>query len=193
MRWIGQVVAALVLWAAAMAVAPEARAYPHERTGFLIGFGLGGGSADVNYQGGGDTDRETGFGGNFLVGYAPRPDIAVHLETTGWYKEQDNASVTLRVAAAALTVYPGNVGFFVRGGVGFATSRLAAQVEELDGYTLSLDEYGFGLLGAVGYEVRLSRKFALGPQVDYAHLFLDGDAVNSANFINGSLQFTWYW
>jgi hypothetical protein len=94
-----------------------------------------------------------------------------------------------------MTFYPGNVGFFVRGGVGFGSVSFEAQLDEgpLAGFTLNKDETGLGLLAAAGYEVRLSRKFALGPQVDYAYLFVGGDLVDSANFVNGSLQFNWYW
>jgi hypothetical protein len=186
---------ALVLGAGGIVTLPAvSQARPHERNGFLIGFGIGGGSGDVSFDGGSDTDREGGVGGNFRVGYATRPDLTVHFEASSWLRDEDEVSLSFTLAAAALTFYPGNAGFFVRGGVGFGTSRWDAQVgEPFEGFTLSKNETGLGLLGAAGYEVRLSRKFALGPQVDYAYLFVGGDLVDSANFVNGSLQFNWYW
>ena len=167
--------------------ASTAGTHAHERNGFLIGFGLGGGSAGIDSDGG----REGGAALNFRVGYALRPDLALHLEVSSWYKEQDGTTATFDVFAPALTYYPGNVGFHVRAGVGLGTSHFEAATPF---GTYSQDQSGLGVLVTAGYEIRLSRKFALGPQIDYAYLgAMEEGIIDSANFVNGSLQFNWYW
>ena len=63
-------------------------AWPHERDGVLLGFGLGAGTAGVNILDI-DSDRESGLGGSFRLGYAFTPQVAAGLEGTFWTKEAD--------------------------------------------------------------------------------------------------------
>ena len=189
----------LVFSLAALFEPGSAGAHPQTRNGFLVGFGVGGGSAGVDIPQVSDfgfTDgRNGGVSGNFRIGYAFRPDLAVHLETSSWLKEEDDITLTLSVVSAAVTFYPKSSGFFVRGGVGFGTSwfGFADSLLVLGDVTVTKNETGFGLLGAAGYELRLTPMFAMGPQVEYAYLFVEGDFVDAANVVSGSLQFTWYW
>ncbi len=57
----------------------------------------------------------------------------------------------------------------------------------------SKDKHGIGLAAAVGYEWRLTRKFAMGPQVDFTYLNIGDDIVDTANFFDITLGFNRYW
>lgn len=162
--------------------------HPHDRNGFMIGFGVGGGG-----QGREDVDeREGSVIGNFRIGYAVQPDLVVHFEGTAWTKTFDSfagdRTWTFSTAAAAATWFPGNVGAFVRGGVGVGTASVE---QETGGFRVTYDETGFGVLAGAGYEWRLTPKFALGPHVEFS--WMDLDSIGSADMVGGALDFNWYW
>lgn len=180
----------LLLAACAVVLAAStanAGTHPADRNGFMIGFGLGGGSAQL--QGG---DREGSATGAFRVGYAVRPDLVLSYEGVAWAKRFDetlgDVTWTFSTNAAALTYYPPNVGLFLRGGLGLGTARVEVKT---GGITLSDDENGLGFLLAAGWEFRLTRKFALAPQFGYAYQTLD--TLDSSNFFDFGLGFNWYW
>lgn len=75
--------------------------------------------------------------------------------------------------------------------MGFGTSHF--QQDLSNGFTQSKDETGFALAAAAGYEWRLTKKFALGPQVEFNYLNIGGDLVDTANFFDATLGFNWYW
>ena len=56
---------------------------PHNRTGFMIGFGVGGGSGGLE----GEPDREGGATGKFRIGYSLRPDLVLHYEGSAWQRQ----------------------------------------------------------------------------------------------------------
>jgi len=70
--------------------------------------------------------------------------------------------------------------------VGFGT---VTNSTDLGNATLTSHESGLGLSVGAGYEFRVTRRFALGPQVDFT--WTDQDSFNS-NHINGSLAVCWY-
>ena len=180
----------VVCASAALAFASLARAgtYPNDRNGFMIGFGAGGGSSGIED---GDS-RESGVTGNFRIGYAVQPDLVLAFEGNGWTKSETSPigdlTVTFSTATAALTWYPNAGGGFVRGGLGFGTA--SAEVD-FGGLKVSNDETGFGFLVAAGYEWRLTKKFALGPQAEFSSMSLD--QLGSENMVGGSLDFDWFW
>jgi hypothetical protein len=160
--------------------------WPHERDGVVLGFNVGAGSGGVNLSGI-DSDRESGFGGNFRVGYAFTPQIAAGIEGNGWTKEVDNETWTFNVTTLALTYYPGAGGFFVRGGVGVGSVEYGL---ESGGVSYSASDDGFGFLLAAGYEWRLTRRFALGPEFDYGYGNVNDDL--SMNYWNVTAGLNWY-
>lgn len=182
------------------AVRADAR-YPHERNGFLIGFNLGIGSAEVEWKGEGvnlsSDEREGGGAGNFRVGYAVRPDLALALEVTAWSRTYDiepgdDATVNFSVVGPALTWYPQGGGFFLRGTIG--VGRVSVEVDT-GPVTVSADDGGLGVALALGYEWRLTQKFALGIEVDGGSIDageVDGGDL-TANFANLTAAFNWYW
>lgn len=164
---------------------------PHHHGGFFIGFNLGAGTADVTVPSEGDADREWGAAADFRLGGAVTENLLLGLESSGWAKEEDGSTLSLSTLAFGVTYYPGETGFFLRGGIGFASSSY--EFELSNGFTQSKTETGFGLQGAMGYEWRLTQKFAMGPQVEYVYLNIGGDLVDTANFFDATLGFNWYW
>jgi hypothetical protein len=181
---------AIALMAALALLAPPAWAgtHPPDRNGFMIGFGLGGGSANLKN---GDK-REGSVTANLRIGYAVRPDLVLHYEGAAWSKTFNEAvgdvTWTFSTNTAALTYYAPGTGLFVRGGFGLGTARVEIKTQ---GVKVSHDESGFGFLVAAGWEWRLATKFALAPQVQYAYQSLD--TLKSSNVVDGSLGFNWYW
>ena len=170
----------------APAFAAQAGQWPHERDGVVLGFNLGAGTAAVNAAGY-DSEREGGLAGNGRIGYAFSPELAVGLEGNFWTKKVDSETWTFNVGAATLTYYPGAQGFFVRGGLGGGSMEFET---EQNGVTFSASDDGFGFLLGAGYEWRLARKFALGPEIDYSYAKVSDDL--SLNYVNFTLGLNWY-
>jgi len=182
---------------AAQIVAAPALAGTHEanRTGFFIGFGAGWGNAGADYQGL-DADRENSVSGNFRLGWAASDQLTIGLETSGWTKKYDitgtsaDLTLTATVTTMAVTYFPANMGLFLRGGVGVASGRVNISDSTID---ITNSDTGLGLLAATGYEWRLTQKFALGPQLQYTYLGLDGDDTEKVEFVSLTAQLNWYW
>lgn len=202
----------LVLGSVALALAVGVTAAdagdPHERNGFLIGFNLGGGTAEIEWEADdvalSSDDREDGGAANFRIGYAVRPDLALALEVTGWARTYDvdgiddgEATVSFSVTGPSLTWYPGAQGFFLRGTIG--VGRMRAEVKgDLGAFgqiSVTGEDSGVGLALAAGHEWRLTQKFSLGVELDLG--VVDAGEVDggdlSANFANLTGAFNWYW
>ena len=191
----------------------SAGTWEHTREGFLIGFsaGAGGAALELAPTSGGTitSEREGGGAGNFRVGYAVKPSLALAFESNAWGKSENatilgtefDFSYRVQVAAFAATWYPNAGGLFLRGGLGIGTGKIEVKNQ---GASTEIKDSGFGFLAAAGYEWRLTQKFALGPQVDFGYMSLGevdatddaGDPVRadySVNYVNVSLGFNWYW
>lgn len=189
------VLAAVAMLASPLAVGSAvADTHPHSRTGFFIGFGLGWGNAGANLAGNIDTERENSGSANFRLGWSVSESVTLGLENSSWVKSYQldpstDMKLTTTATTFAVTVFPQNVGVYLRGGIGVA----AASVEVKSVVTVSDTEYGLGLLGAVGYEWRLTQKFALGPQLQWAYLDINDELTDSIDFFSATAQATWYW
>lgn len=186
---------ALVAISLLLAAPAWAGSSAHERNGMVLGFNVGGGSAEAKIDGDGasiSSDRETGGGGNLRLGYAVSPKVVLGLETSAWSKQVDegefDSTWSLGVATFGATWYPAAGGFFMRGGIG--VGRAKVEVDLGDGFTASADDTGFGLTTGMGYEWRLTRRFALGPQLDLNYVDI-GDGA-SMNWFNVTLGLNWF-
>lgn len=203
----------VVLVAVVVASVPaQAGDHPHTRQGFVLGFGLGGGSAQGRVDGDSDvlveTDRTGGVAFSLRLGYAVSPRLVLGLESSGWgrsdeerlFGETAEIKTTLAVTTIGATWYPTEGGFYARLGLGIGVAR-----QEYDFGTLNaeIEESGGALLLATGYEWRLSRTFALGAQFDVGVIGLgdievaDGmggteEAKVSFDFTNLSVTANWY-
>ena len=132
------------------------------RSGFWLNVGFGWGSADQNCDNCGTTDRESGLSGQFALGATLSPQFLLGVESDGWYKEKNSVKSTLGTLAAVVYFYPSASGnLFVKGGVGLASYRFSNGS--------SIDDTGLGLLGGVGYDIPLGKKFSLTPVATYQY------------------------
>jgi hypothetical protein len=176
-----------------------ANPHPHQRTGFFIGLGLGWGNAGADLVGSTSTDREDSGSGNFRLGWAVTPSVTLGLENSSWVKTYAVAgaspatdlTLTTTASTFAVTVFPQNMGLYMRGGIGVASASV--EIEPDGGPTLSDTEYGLGVLAAAGYEWRLTQKFALGPQLQWVFMNIDDEVTESIDFFSATVQATWYW
>ncbi len=185
----GIAAAALVASAVPCAFAQAGGGHPHERNGFFIGVGAGAGSGAVSNG----SNRESGANGLLRVGGALRDDLVLGFEGAAWTHTENqfglDVTVTFSLALFAATYYPGDMGLYVKGGVGFARVSAEAVAGNL-AVTTTAD--GWGMMGAAGYEWRLTRKFALGPEVQLAYLDV-GEGVDTADWFAALLAANWYW
>jgi len=168
--------------------------YPQDRHGFMIGANLGGGTAAVSASGGGasvSSSREAGVAGNFRFGWGLTPNLTLGLESNAWTKSESGSTVAFTVSALTATYYPNpHQGFYVRAGVGGGSQKLSV---DQGGISAVASQTGFGFTGGLGYEMRLGRKWSLGPSLDYAYNSVDvGGGTLSANYVNFSAGLNWY-
>lgn len=177
---------------------------PHERTGLVLGFGLGGGSAAWDWAVPAFGSANEGSGcANVRIGGAIRDDVVLGLEATAWAKDyhlsvagQDagTARVTFSTTTFTGTWYPKGGGYFLRGGVGFAAAKLEVIFPSGPFDSAQHTDAGVGLVAASGYEWRLTDKLAVGPQVELVFLGIHGgELVDNVLVVDGGLEFTWYW
>lgn len=189
MSWTNRALAALgavMLLAAAAPRNARAGEWSHARNGFTIGFNVGVGSAGVDVDGGGSSDRSTGGAGSLRIGYAVSPQVVVGFDGNGWTKDENGVSTTFSMGGLGVTWYPQEGGAWLKAIVGagrasFRTNVLGTDVEVSD------NGGAFALGG--GYEWRLARSFAMGPALDFARASFDG---GSANWVNFSVGLNWY-
>jgi len=175
----------LVLALSLVLISNPTLAKDNSRGGFFIGFGVGGGAATPDT----DIDYEGGATANLRGGWALKDDLTLGLESSLWWKEEGGVTVTFSATTAGVTYYPGNVGFFVKAGAGLGSIELSASS---GGTTVTATETGFALLTGVGYEHRMTTKFALGVEGNYSYLNVV-DELSGTNFLGAALIFNWYW
>ena len=174
--------------AAALVLAPPvatAAGHPHQRDGWNVGFGLGGGNADRTYSGGTSFEREDGITGNIRLGIPMGKTMHFAIETNGWRKAKNGESVMFNALTGGVAWFPSG-GWVVRGGVGWGVTTESVSFE---GGNLVSTETGFGLNAGVGYEFRLTHSFSLGPQIDGGFITIDS---GDANWASVSVQANWY-
>ncbi|HEX5132195.1 MAG TPA: outer membrane beta-barrel protein [Candidatus Krumholzibacteria bacterium] len=197
-RWLPWAFVAL----AALAVPRPVHAEPHVRNAWFLGVGYGGGWADVQI---GDLTTDPEWSGllNARAGYALRQDLLLGGEYTRWAKDyayvklEGDVPVTLTLSGitAAVTYFPGNAGFMLRGGVGVSVASVDVRPPDTIDFPVSgkSSENGIAMLAAMGYEARVSEKFALGLEFDVAYLGIGGDVIDHAYLYGLNLQLNWYW
>ncbi|MGH7627870.1 MAG: hypothetical protein ACREOF_00455 [Gemmatimonadales bacterium] len=119
-----------------------------ERSGFFIGLGPGYGSLDITCDGC-ELDRQSGLSGYLKLGGAVSRQVVLGVESNGWYKSEEGASITFGTLTGMVYVYPASsANFYLRGGVGLATF----DIEDLD--TETGLGWSFGLEGTTSRSAR---------------------------------------
>jgi hypothetical protein len=169
--------ALLTVLLAGTAVAQQAQT----RQGFWVGGGMGYGSMGLSCEGCGDVGREGGISGYAKIGGTLRPNILLGVETNGWRKSEGGATVTMANLSGAAYWYPmPTAGLFIKAGAGYS-------ILDLDSGIGSGNDSGFGILGGVGYDVRVGRNLSLTP---VANWFRGGFEGGSANVLQLGLGVT---
>ena len=181
-----------ILFAAALAAmlctAPPpaaAEGHRHQRDGWNIGIGLGGGSADRDFAGGVSFEREDGITGNIRLGIPMRKTVDFSIEMNGWRKAENGESVMFNALTGGLAWFPSG-GWVLRGGVGWGITTESVSFNSGD---LVSTDTGFGVNAGIGYEFRLTRTFALGPQADGGFVTIES---GNANWGSVGIQANWY-
>lgn len=193
----GLIVAALIVAMAVPALAVETQGEPpFDRHRIQIGFGGGYGKVSVDETGvfaeTSSTPNDFTMGMAFLIEYAYRlnPDVSIGAFLTGWMGALDgelgNEDWSPAVLGGAFQYRPGGGGFYLKGG--FGASYVVASIDDpeseepLEDYS----DYGFGVVGALGYDVAITPNYAAGPRLEVQAM----DVGGGVTAISSSLLFT---
>jgi len=175
----------------------QATEWPNRRAGLVLGLNLGVGSGQLRLTGV-DEAREYGFAGSARMAYGISHELLLGVEFNGWGREDEGTRRSYTTTTIAATWFPKGGSFFVRGGVGSGLASLRLPTDK-DGQFLLVDEWGFAISAALGYEWRLGNTFALGAQLDTS--FIDVGTVTlgddfqeqvKVNYQNLTLALNWY-
>ena len=140
---------------------------PREHRGFWLSFGLGGG---WNASEGLDGNSLAGGTGFLRLGGTPSQQLMVGGEAIGWFREDEGTELARGNTTFSVLYYPSyDGGFYVRGGLGFATLTTRVETVLTSSTTLIEEETenGFGSTLGVGFDIRLARNFYITPSVDW--------------------------
>lgn len=172
------------------------------RSGPSVGFGLGG--AYVSWTWPDDERRTEGSGaGNARIAWAFDQDLLVGVEGWAWSKdyaigstpEDIPAQTTVWAIAIAATYFPGNTGFFLRGGVGVGGGKADVTPPPSVDFPVSgtWTATGMSILGAMGYEVGLTPHMSLGGEIDAVYVGIDTTPFSNVFGYGLTAQLNWYW
>ena len=172
------------------------------RNGLAIGFGLGGGYVSLTWPEDDRASEQSGMGA-VRVGWAIRQDVIVGIEGWAWSKDYEigstpediPAEIKVWSTALAATYFPGNTGFFLRGGVGVGGGRAEVTPPPGDDFPLAGDwsTTGLSLTGAAGYEVGVTPHLALGGTLHIVYVGVDDAPFDNVLGYGLTVQFDWYW
>ena len=138
------------------------------RDGFWIGAGLGYGSMGMSCDGCGDVDRVGAPSGYLKLGTTLRQNVLLGIETNAWTKSELGVRLTMANISGAVYWYPmATNGMFVKAGAGYSA------LDAGGGGT-----NGFGFLGGLGYDVRMSRNLSITPVANWFRGGFDGGSAN---------------
>jgi len=160
-----------------------------KRENFVLGLGAGWGNAGADLTIVEKVDRQNGVVGDLRIGWAVRKDMVFGVDFDVWSQVFQDDRWVFNLSAVALTYFPANKGAFVNGGVGFGTSRIEVNSS---GSNIKQDRAGIGYFFGGGYEWWIAEEVAVGPQIKWAFLNIDGDVTKSADYFSIMVQLTWY-
>jgi hypothetical protein len=102
------------------------------------------------------------------LGGTLRQNILLGVETNGWTKSEFGSRLTMGNVSGAVYWYPmTSNGLFVKAGAGYSV---------LDNDLSNTS--GFGLLGGVGYDVRVGQNLSITPVANWFRGSFDGGSAN---------------
>ncbi|RKZ13685.1 hypothetical protein DRQ50_10115 [bacterium] len=199
--------AALAVMVVMAAVTPAAALHPHERDGWMLGLSYGPARGNITFGAGLDESVEIqdGVSPQIRLGHSLGRHFSVGASYAGWMYETGVVPVKFRLSLqnilAAVTWYPGDPtrslgGFYVRGGVGLAWTRITGielHEDEEQGHGEHLQESGLGFEITLGYEFRVTHNAAFGMSLGAHGLNIQGDIFKDASFAPFVFTGAWYW
>jgi hypothetical protein len=177
---LGLVIAALSHIPLATASAQAQDGNKHERRGFWISVGGGGGSFGCDDCSG---SRESGGTGQIALGGTLSQRLQLGVSSNAWVKTVEGVTITMSSLTALAKFYPSATGgFFLSGGLG--VGRL-----ELKEGSVSVSEDGTAAILGIGYDIRVTKNFSITPFLNGVGASFDG---NGANFNQFGVSLTWH-
>ncbi len=165
MRWIARFAAVL---AVALTVPTDGQAQDFQwHDGFWVSVGAGGGWYSD------DTFSADATGGATLyarLGGQVMPQLLLGGEVIGWAWDQGNTSAGVANITGTVLFYPQmNMDLFLRAGAGYASRTIRDEAN-----AVTNTKGGFGTTIGAGYDLRISRAFAVTLNVDFMEQRVDG-------------------
>jgi len=170
-------------------VAAAASAQGARYRGYWGSLGLGGGARIVSSEG----ETETTGGGAMTVRMGGKLSdfLLVGGEIGGWGRQEDNVFVGRGNWTLTAVAFPaGQLGLFVKGGVGGATVR--AVDYGAVGEPVGITKIGFGTTLGVGYDIPIAAGASLTPGVDFMYQWVDDPDVRNGALLLLTLGVTWH-
>jgi hypothetical protein len=147
-------------------VAAQAKPPRPHRSGFFAEVATGPANARVGCSGCEEVTRNAGASSTIRIGFPLSDHVLISLEAFSFADEgfafansSDEARTESGLTSVSLLWYPGRSGFFLKGGSGVAASEFTVKRDgESD---LTVQGTGIGLNVGIGYDLTLSRRFAL--------------------------------
>jgi hypothetical protein len=144
----------------------RAQQRPH-RSGFYLELGGGVATSRASCAGCEDVTRNNGNSSTLRLGFPLSDHVMLGLEAFSFgnkggfsfYSVEDESRVQTSTTQAVVLWYPTKTGLFVKGGTGIAESQFFVPQEGSD--SVSVKGTGVGLTLGLGYDLNLSRRFAL--------------------------------
>lgn len=183
-------------------VTPAAAESP-ARHGLAVGFGLGGGSVSWLWPDG-ERRGEWSGSGNARAAWALNSELLLGVEMWAWSKDYELGSIPEDVPAevrfwsanAAATYFPGDTGFYVRGGLGWGQGRVEiTPPPSVVDFPVSGEATasGVSILGAMGYEIGVTPRLALGGAIHAVYIAIEHDHFENVFGYGVTGQLNWYW
>jgi hypothetical protein len=192
MRYWAILICGSVLWGTTVAAQSTQATLSDWQPGFRAAVGLGVGSAGISCDGCG-SDRDNSVSGILRFGGGIRPGVVLGGQVTSWAKNVHGGTESLTFVTFVTQWYPQpRQGFFVLGGLGVAAMDATGDGVELRTNSL-------GLQAGVGYDITLTRKFAITPYADLLYgtggnVQVNGSTTNvkvSSNLVQFGVAASW--
>ena len=174
---------------------PAARV--HDRDGYSLSLGLGGGSNGLTCTGCATT-RESGASGYLRVGKGMTPSLLMGLELNGWNKTKNNVEGRTGMLSAIAQYYPSMTnGLFLKSGLGMGRTTID---DRSVAPSNKLQSTGFGYQLGMGYDMNIARRWSITPYLNYlatagSTAQLNGVTMNEkldANYVQYGLGLSWH-
>lgn len=183
MRFVSGAVGLVLVASSAMSQLPQTR------DGFTFSAGLGAGSAGLSCTTC-QTTRTNGLSGYLRLGGALSQSITLAVETSGWQHSETNETDTFSYLNGVILWYPNAMGgFYLKGGAGFSNIKFQGQGQLAGDAFESTD---LGLIGGVGYDIRVAPSFSLTPFLNMLTGFKSAAQTSiTGNLVQIGIGATW--